>query len=366
MSAHDQDSRGRGERGERGAPGRDARREGGRGGGREERWTIDVTLPVEPPPYEAPPVARRLLERTAPSFFLDVGSECPLRCVYCCVPRGEGDLEVRRESTERLVQTLRAAGARGLTRVQLLGGEPAMRKDFFELVDAARAAGFQEIILTTKSAHLAKPEWVAKLVEHGVTMVHLSLDAFDREVLAGIVGNRNVADALLAGVEHLLARRELASHLYAVMANANLPLLDAYVRRVAALSERYGAVVPVVLAAMKVHARADRNHEAILPRARATADAVRRAIALGRELGVPVYARHLPACLLGDDRAYGLESYLRDARLDLATGEVLPPERDEWHAQRAECATCACAGACAGPAKRYVEIAGWDEFVPLT
>lgn len=329
------------------------------------RRLIDVTRAVAEPPCAPPSGIARLVERYTPSFYLDVGSECALHCVYCCVPRGVNDDEVRTETEESLRGALRTAGQHGLKKVALLGGEPAQRKDFFDLCKAARDAGFEEVILTTKSARLADPEFIDQLVRHGVTIVHLSLDAFDPELLASIIGGRRAATALLQAFDNLLARPDIDTYLYAVLARANLGSFDAYVRRVAELSQRHGVTVPVILAGMKVLARADRNETSILPRAADAAAAAREAIALGKTLGVPIATRHLQPCLLGELRTHALEAYIRDARVDLDTAEVLPPERDEWTARVDACGACSCATWCDGVQRRYVAIAGEGEFVAV-
>lgn len=329
---------------------------------------VDATLPVRAPPFAPSERLARLVSRYTPSCYLDVGTECPMRCTYCCVPRGDDDREVRTESSDALLATLRAAPRVGLKKIALLGGEPTIRGDFFPLLDAAVEAGIEEIILTTKSVRLADASYVKRLADHGVTMVHLSLDAFDPTVLGALIGVPKAASLLLAGLENLLAEPRLETYLYAVLATPNLPHLPAYVREVAARISRLSrtrADVPVILAGLKLHARADRNHAELLPPLKVAADAACAAIALGEELGVLVATRHLPPCLLGERRVNALEAYVRDARVDLATGRELPPERQEWQVKGPPCEGCEHGGWCDGLSKRYADLVGWGEIAAV-
>lgn len=329
--------------------------------GRRAR-VIDASMLVEHPPFAPSEHVTRFLARYTPSYYLDVGSACPLRCAYCCVPRGEDGTMTRSEDGVELRRAIEAASALGLKKVALLGGEPAIRKDLFELVDAARGAGCEEIILTSKSEKLARPEFVERLVAHGVTMVHISLDAFDLDTLESLIGDRSVGAALVEGADLVASRRELSLFLYAVLARANLPALEAYVRAVAELQARHGVEIPVVFAAMKVLERAMRARDEILPPMRDSADAACRALELGERLGVPVMIRHVPTCLLGEHRASAIDPFVRDARFEVSTRAELPPERDERHGHVAECAGCEDARWCPGPQKAYVSVLGSRDF----
>lgn len=323
---------------------------------------VDATLPVRSPPHAVPDGLARLIERYVPSFYLDVGSACGLRCAYCCVPRGEHDDEVRTERAEVLLDAIDSATRVGLHKVALLGGEPTIRRDFFDLLRRARERGLREVILTTKSGRLREPSYVAELIAHGVSIVHLSLDTFDPETLGALIGTRADADALLAGLDVLLAHRAVDTFLYAVLANPNLGQLCDYVRAVAARQDRFGVRVPVVLAGLKLHARADRNHAALLPTVARAAEAAVEAIELGASLGVPIATRHLQPCLLGAREPHALEAYVRDARVDLDTGAELPPERSSHQVKVAACDGCVHGGWCDGVSRRYLSIVGQGEF----
>ena len=333
---------------------------------RAQHPVLEVSLLCDPPLADHPqPAVQHFAARYAPSVFLDVGTACPLHCVYCSVVRGADDKDVRMEAREHLYMRMADAESVGVRKLTFIGGEAASRTDFMHLADVAHAMGFQDLILATKSVKLARPVFVAQLREHHVSMVHLSLDSFDPDVLAVLLASRTAPKLLLAGLHELLAQ-QMELFLFAVLTQHNLAGLDDYVRRLADLQQRYGRPMTAVVSPLKVQSRADKNRETLVPRMADLARAVARAVDLAQTLDVTLIHKAVPPCLLPQHGDWALERYLTEARLDLQNGQRLPSAANPYLAKSAACASCAATAVCPGVDAAYADWQGWAEFSPLT
>jgi len=95
--------------------------------------------------------------RSAPgrrSWNLRIGltSRCNIRCKYC-LPAGPQGVIVQATLSE-LTEVLQAAHAVGIRRVHYTGGEPTVRRDFLEILKAAKEIGFTQQIVTTNGYRL--------------------------------------------------------------------------------------------------------------------------------------------------------------------------------------------------------------------
>jgi len=109
---------------------------------------------------------------------------CNARCVGCHSSRPAGASMTTREAVANL-----ALGKQyGVRFLWLGGGEPTLRPDLLRIVTAARRLGYDRVKLQTNGMLLARPGYLARLVEAGVTEVNFSLkgptaavhDAFTR------------------------------------------------------------------------------------------------------------------------------------------------------------------------------------------
>jgi cyclic pyranopterin phosphate synthase len=116
---------------------------------------------------------------------LSVTDRCDLRCSYC-MPEQMTFLP-RKDvlSLEELHKLALAFIARGVTKIRLTGGEPLVRRDVIELVQALGRKlgdGLEELTLTTNGTRLA--EFAYDLAAAGVKRVNVSLDTLDPELFA--------------------------------------------------------------------------------------------------------------------------------------------------------------------------------------
>jgi cyclic pyranopterin phosphate synthase len=113
------------------------------------------------------------------SWNLRIGltSRCNIRCQYC-LPAGPQGV-ITQASYAELVELLRAANEVGIRRVHYTGGEPTVRKDFLEILKAAREIGFTQQIVTTNGYRLHR--LIDQAAESGLTRAIVSLDTLDEQ-----------------------------------------------------------------------------------------------------------------------------------------------------------------------------------------
>jgi cyclic pyranopterin phosphate synthase len=131
---------------------------------------------------------------------LSVTDRCDLRCAYC-MPERQTFLP-RKDvlSLEELHKLALGFIARGITKLRLTGGEPLVRRDMIELVQALGRKlgdGLDELTMTTNGTRLA--EFAEPLFAAGMRRVNVSLDTLDRQGFARLA-RRDSLPQVLEGI----------------------------------------------------------------------------------------------------------------------------------------------------------------------
>ena len=121
---------------------------------------------------------RRPLTTSAPlTFFWEFTGLCNLNCLYCYArdKRVPYD-ELTTDECLRLIDELSEAGVVSVT---FSGGEPLMRKDFFEVASYAAKKGL--VVFLATNGTLIDKDTAKKLKEIGVEYVEISIDSATKE-----------------------------------------------------------------------------------------------------------------------------------------------------------------------------------------
>jgi len=146
--------------------------------------------------------------RTVRDLRLSITDRCNLRCTYCMPAQGLQWLPTPDLlTTAELTRLGRIAVERlGVERIRLTGGEPLMRRDLEEIVEALSAlrtsTGVKpDIALTTNGLGLEKR--AAGLRAAGLDRVNVSIDSLDPQDYAAITRRDRLADVLtgIAGAQ---------------------------------------------------------------------------------------------------------------------------------------------------------------------
>ncbi len=131
---------------------------------------------------------------------ISVTDRCNLRCIYCMSSEGvplipHGDLL----SYEEICAVVRAAGALGIMKVRLTGGEPLVRSELPILIRMlSQIEGIDDISLSTNGTLLKK--YALELKQAGLKRVNVSLDTLKAGRFRHITRLGELAD-VLDGIE---------------------------------------------------------------------------------------------------------------------------------------------------------------------
>ncbi len=101
-------------------------------------------------------------------------------------------------SPEELRTLAKVAASFGIKSVKLTGGEPLLREDIAEIVEAFREEGFKDISLVTNGSKLA--ELALDLKKAGLKRVNVKLDSLDEGTFFAIT-KADALDEVLEGIE---------------------------------------------------------------------------------------------------------------------------------------------------------------------
>ncbi len=118
-------------------------------------------------------------------ILLEVTNRCNMQCRFCFADAyPEEDA-----GTEQVKEWIKDIAERGLTFLQLSGGEPTLRDDLPELVAYAKENGIEYVQLNSNAVRLAEDEpYVRALGEAGLSFVFMQFDGTDDEVYKALRG----------------------------------------------------------------------------------------------------------------------------------------------------------------------------------
>ncbi len=133
-----------------------------------------------------------------------ITGRCNMKCKHCFLSAPDAKFgEMSHEDCMKLIDEMAACG---ISRVGLTGGEPLLRPDFFEIVDALTARNIQVVGIATNGL-LVNERFIGQLEDRGLKpKIFMSYDGTDgwHDWLRGIDG----AEKMLLGKFELLAKHD--------------------------------------------------------------------------------------------------------------------------------------------------------------
>ena len=141
--------------------------------------------------------------RTFPYIRLSVTDVCNFKCGYC-LPNGyQIDKSDNRKflHLDEIVRLAKALSELGVSKIRITGGEPTVRKDFFDIVKSINEnSGIKKTVITTNGYHLDKI--AHKIKESGLDGINISIDSLNRETFRKITSHDRL-DEILKGIKIL-------------------------------------------------------------------------------------------------------------------------------------------------------------------
>lgn len=284
------------------------------------------------------------------------GYACNVQCDYCSIT---DEMRLEKMSTASVLAQLRAARARGATKVAFGGGEPTIRRGLLPLVRWCRDRGYRSIKVASNGMMYSYRWYAEEAVDAGVNDFHVSLMAHTADLYERIMGKRGAFDLVSRGVQNLL---DLGHTPVAdlIIKNDTWMHLPDIVEHWAARGIRKFNLWLVSLS--------DRNKDnlASLPRVSEMRPGICAAFERGKALGVSVVSRHIPRCMLP-----GYEEHVADLRQDKVlvitprTSFALWESKISPNTYAEKCSGCRhWHGICLGVRRDYLERYGDEELQP--
>lgn len=281
--------------------------------------------------------------------MIRVNGVCNAGCAFCEL---SGDRKLGAEGLEAAVEQLQRDHAQGAHRVIVGGGEPLLEPRLGALIDAARAAGYEEVVLESNGMVASRPETAKDLVDRGLTEVLWAVNGTDAATGDAIFGFDGAHAAALEGARafveagaRVIARTPLAA-----------PLLKRLDALPAWLQGELPGIAGWVVRPLSRGPRA-RFEANLLPSLPDLGEALRAASQAARRVDLPFTIEDdvgLPLCLLRGQAA-SLRALARHPHRD----------RSATHTKMSPCADCAVGGECPGQPIAYAEAHGPFDVHPF-
>jgi pyrroloquinoline quinone biosynthesis protein E len=155
------------------------------------------------------------------ALIAEITHRCPLHCVYCSNPLQMMGTEAELP-TEEWIRVLREAARLGILHVHLTGGEPLVRADLKELVEAAHSAGLYTNLITS-GIGLSEAR-LGSLVDAGLDHIQLSFQDSREQSANWIAGAK--AHAHKVALAETVRRFRIAFTVNLVVHRQNLDHLE--------------------------------------------------------------------------------------------------------------------------------------------
>ena len=140
-----------------------------------------------------------ILSELKEKLEIKVGKLCNNNCIYCLLL---GKKNEKNESLKQIKQHL----ATMVNKEELIisGGEPALRKDVFNIVDYAKRIGFKKVILETNGRLFCYKDFCEKMIQTGVDQFDIYLYSHKSEVHDKITRVKGSWMQTIEGIKNLI------------------------------------------------------------------------------------------------------------------------------------------------------------------
>ena len=141
--------------------------------------------------------------RKFPYIRLSISDVCNFKCGYCLPDGYKIDKSDNRTfiNTGEIKRLAKALSELGVSKIRLTGGEPTVRKDFFEIVQIIKKnSGIKKTVITTNGYRLDKISNDIK--NSGLDGINISIDSLNPETFKKITGHDRLEE-ILRGIKNL-------------------------------------------------------------------------------------------------------------------------------------------------------------------
>lgn len=236
--------------------------------------------------------------KTDKTLVVETGILCNNHCVFCYqngYRRIKGMAHL--VDLDTVKERISWGAANGYFELSLTGGEPTIRKDFFEILRYAKSVGYQHISVTTNGSKLCDAAFFKESFMSGLDGIGVSLHGISSLVHDAVVQRdgafaqaiRTIRNGAIA--QQKLGGRRFRLNTFSVIHKNNVKDLPALTDMLAGLGVHLMILQPPVVGKSNISALADVSLEDVL-------DAVTRAARAAVAGGYLIKPFNIPPCML--------------------------------------------------------------------
>ena len=140
--------------------------------------------------------------RKSPISFIEVTTRCNMKCPVCYADAETKGKDVPLEDINRMID--KAAQVDPQTFLILIGGEPTIRRDLFDILKKSKDKGLiRRTFIATNAITLADKEYCKKIYEAGVRRFYFAFDGTDPEACKKIRGSLRSYEAVRKALQNI-------------------------------------------------------------------------------------------------------------------------------------------------------------------
>mgnify|MGYP001559190958 CR=1 FL=1 len=291
-----------------------------------------------------------------------LGWECNNNCLFCSnaklkeIAREKGKEEIKLADVKCRITKNKKNSEEIL---MLVGGEPTIRNDIFEIINFARKKGYARISMMTNGRMLSNIDFCRKLLSNGLTDIGVSIHSHKAEIQDSLTRSPGSFRQTVKCLNNLNA---LGVRLVTntVINKKNYKNLDKMVSFLA----RFKPEV-ITFTFPNPRGNAEKYFWEIIPKYKEVMPYVIKAIKKGRQLNQDVHISDIPICLMKGYKQNMQELFFDKERRIIThvfNDIIYTPYSGRDKSKHQYCNSCVSAGECEGVWTRYLEIYGDKEF----
>lgn len=291
---------------------------------------------------------------------IKVGFTCNNHCKFCV--QGNKRNLFPNKNTEEVKYILRDCYFEGIEGVVFTGGEPTIRKDIIELVEYASSLKFKVIQIQTNGRIFSYTDFCKMIVDAGATEYSPAIHGHNEKIHDFLTSTIGSFKQTIKGIENLKKLGQV------VITNTVITSCNyRYLPDIARLLVNLG-VDQFQFAFVHIVGTAAINADWIVPRKREIMFYVKKGLDIGIKASIRVMTEAIPYCFMHGYEDYVAEKSIPHTKVydfDLIVEDFTKSRMKEGKRKMQRCSSCRYNRICEGPWKEYVELFGWDEFIPI-
>ncbi len=218
------------------------------------------------------------------------GYGCNNRCQFCI---DADKRHIPEKTTKEVMLELISAKGRGRSYLEIIGGEPTIRPDIFQLIKFAKKLKFKTILIATNGRMLAYEDFAQKFINAGVTSIIFSIHGHNAELHDKLTQVQGSFDQLKRGIQNVqkLGFKNIGSNTTIVKDNYRyLVKIGRFIYNNGIHNAEFIFVDPTIGGAKK-------NFKKIVPRISDAAPYIKKCLNFGERIGAQHWhIRYVPLC----------------------------------------------------------------------